>query len=749
MLRPDKRLDAPQLQAADERRYYREWCVVALLALSTLTLCLFMQWGQSLGLVIYDQFVRWWPAEPGKDIVVVAVDDHTLQSGGGWPIKRTAYAQLLRKLADSGNTPLAIGFDILFPDPMPEDPELAEQMRRHRVFLASEQPRAHQAGGVQTMPAPPVSWELARAAQGLTHVNLSFEQDGALRGTRLVVNGTPQLALAMSGLPAANFESHGSYRRLHLVHPQIGFPTASLADVLSGEVPLEFFKDKYLLVGATAPSLGDHFPTLFSGQEDAGTPGVMLHANLLQNLLQGQAVTPVPLVLQLALAWLSLTCALVALLVLSPRAELLVSLTVALCTLLVSLALLVLGHQWFDPGLCFIAMVLLKPVWAWRRNEMILSFMGQRAALLQQEPRQRQKLRQGLRLRHFTSDTLLQYSRMLDKAIGLTQDRLSFLQRLVAQVPIAMLVTDEQGRILLANPGMQHILPAELLHQGESLQRVLSHLGQPADDLERLARQDHLATLVDPKRGDQYFILRMAPIDESTGNHLWVLSLADVTEMRQFQTQRERTLQLLSHDMRTPIASIIALSRQGGAADVQAIDIHRQASTLLGMMDDFIYSIQAQATEYKRTATLLDTLVDEALYQVKELAQARNMHLLLEESNAPLFVQADPRLLTRVLVNLLVNAVRHGQPGTDIAIRITQDPVEQAHPMVRCTIANTVAARTDSDHGAQTADTGKSFGLGLEFVKTVVHKHDGQLHTHLPQVPGCTATVQMALPFSL
>lgn len=744
MPRPGQVLGAGHLQAAEQRRYHQEWWAVALLSLFTLTLCLVMQWGQSPGWVVYDQFQRWWPAVPGNDIVVVAVDDQTIETPGGWPIQRTIYADLLRQLADSGNKPRTIGFDILFPDPKPEDAALAEQMQRHRVYLATELPRTNSVDDRQPLASHLVSPVLARAAHGLAHVNLQFEQDGAIRGSRLLVHGIPHLALGMSGLPADKFASQSAYRRLHFVHPQTGFPTASLAEVLAGEVPLAFFKDKYVLIGATAPSLGDHFPTLFSGKLEAGTPGVMLHANLLENLLRDQVVTSVPLWLQLTLGWLTLLCALMALLVLSPLAELLVNVTVALSTLLVSLCLLLWSHQWFDPALCIIAMVLLKPVWAWRRNEMIISFMGQRAALLEQKPWQGLSLRKSLRMRHFTSDTLMQYSRVLDKAIGLTQDRLSFLQRVVAQVPVAMLVTDEQGHILLVNPGMQRILPGDTLRQGQTLQSLLSYLALPAKNLELLSRQDHLATVTDPKRGDQHFILRVAPITESTGKHLWVLSLADVTEMRQFQTQRERTLQLLSHDMRTPIASIIALSRQGGAADAQAPDIHRQASTLLGMMDDFIYAIQAQAPAYQKTEMLLETLVDEAVYQVKDLASTKNMPLVLEVGDDPQFVQADARLLTRALVNLLVNAIRHGQPGTGIGIRIAHDHAQQAQ--VRCTITNSVAAKEESGHISQKADTGNSFGLGLDFVRTVALKHDGLLHTHLPREPGSTATVELALP---
>jgi CHASE2 domain-containing sensor protein/nitrogen-specific signal transduction histidine kinase len=730
---------------ADERRYYREWWVTATVTLATITLFTVMQWGQSFGFVIYDQFQRWWPATPANDIVVIAVDDNTIEARGGWPLKRTDYAELLAKLADSGNHPKAIGFDILFPDPMPADHLLAEQIQRHKVFLAVEQPRSVASGFTPVRQINPV---LAKAATGLAHVNLSFERDGSLRGSHLLNNGLPQLTLAMSGKPQQTYASHGSYRRIHLVDPQVGFPTASLADVLSGQVPLQFFKDKYVLIGSTAPSLGDHFPTMYSGEQEAGTPGVMLHANLLNDILRDQLIEPVPMWAQVALSCLSLAFALGALLVLSPLTELLVNLWVALSTMLVSFCILMLSRCWFDPGLCIIAIALLKPAWAWRRNEMIVNFMAERAAKLENVQRKRKKLRQGLQLRHFTSDTLLQYSRLLDNAIAMVNGRLQFLQRVVSQIPTAMLVADSDGRTLLMNPRMQQDLPAGLVQQGQSLEPLMSHLGLLTLNLEMLSEKDHLVSGQDPRGGLRHFIFRVAQIPQEGDKPLWVLSLADVTEMRQFQAQRDRTLQLLSHDMRTPIASIIALSRKPipdtDSATESASYIQRHARTLLSMMDDFIFSIHAQAPQYTLVELLIDTLVDEAVGQVKDLAHGEQMQLLQEFEEVPQFVMADQRLLTRVLVNLLVNAIRYGAKGSSIRVAVSHDGVDHPQPYVRCIVTNVVGEYLSNP--SQDLSTGKSFGLGLNFVQTVVQKHNGQLHTNLPKTPGALAVVELALP---
>jgi signal transduction histidine kinase len=154
--------------------------------------------------------------------------------------------------------------------------------------------------------------------------------------------------------------------------------------------------------------------------------------------------------------------------------------------------------------------------------------------------------------------------------------------------------------------------------------------------------------------------------------------------------------------------------------------------------------------------TLVDSVVDEAIYQVKDLAQSRQMRLLQAFDDEPQFVMADQRLLTRMLVNLLVNAVRYGQHGSDIHITLSHDPetlapqaAGQAAPtgqMVHIVMQNTVGAPDDANRPRHMASQG--FGLGLSFVKTVVRKHQGHIHLHLPTEPGATAEVRLQLPMA-
>jgi CHASE2 domain-containing sensor protein/signal transduction histidine kinase len=748
----------------DERRLYIEWLLLVVLALGSLTVLTVMQWGVAPGHVVYDQFQRSRATLPSNDIVIIGIDDTSLGELGGWPLKRQVYADLLQKLADTHNHPKAIGFDIFFSDASAHDAALAQQMRRHNAFLAIEQPRFKTVGPLEKRLPRGV---LREAAKGLAHVNVAFEADGFSRGAFLQVDDLPHLALAVSGQTAQNFATHGGYRRFNVIDPEIGFPIVSLAYALSDRFPLEVLKGKYLLIGAIAPSLGDHFPTVYSGRQGSGTPGVVLHASLLNDILRGNLIRPVAMWVQWGVSLTALLSVLMALVFFSPIAEFVLAATTALGVLALSWGLLTWGGVWFDPSLCILAIALVKLVWAWRRTEMIVRFLGDRAAKLEiaHDAQNTDSNGRSPKLGGHNRKTVLQSARLLDDAIGASNEYLALLNRIVAEIPTAMLVADADQRLVLTNPRMAQDVPSALLHKGQSLLPFMTFWGFDAhQNLNQLKGTDHHVSGLDPQGKKRHYIFRIVQLASEQGDVLWVFALTDITEIQQFQAQREQTLQLLSHDMRTPIASILALSRQqqtsssviGGARCASDADtplrIASHADKLLSMMDDFIYAIKAQEPHYKLTETLLESLVDDAIYQVKDLATNRQMRLVQTFDDEPQFVMVDARLFTRMLVNLLVNAVRHGKADSEILIVMGHHSAasasahvsEAALSSVHITITNRV---DDQPHALRFASSGpKGFGLGLAFVKTVIAKHRGEFEFDLLNTPQALARVHCTFP---
>ena len=222
----------------------------------------------------------------------------------------------------------------------------------------------------------------------------------------------------------------------------------------------------------------------------------------------------------------------------------------------------------------------------------------------------------------------------------------------------------------------------------------------------------------------------------------------DITDLRQSQIQRDRALQFLSHDMRTPVASILSLTRKTDSSSSSVSEIPREkiilhANALLQMMDDFILTISAEASQYNLQQELLDNLLNDAIEQVADLAEAKGITIRDESESTTLFVSVNTRLIVRALVNLLFNAIKFSPAGGVIFIQAAIEHVNSDSPLAIITLQNTVQVTAEA---TDLIPSMPGFGLGLDFVDNVIHKHHGYIERHIPQHG--IATIRVSLPAS-
>ena len=270
---------------------------------------------------------------PGDRVVVVAMDEASINELGplAWP--RTMHVQLLEKLKESR----AVGFDLVFDAPTAEadDQVFADAMAKHgRVVLASqfsfEQGQEGEVEQVFRAPLP----EFLQGAAGLGFVNMPTDIDGVVRRITTVDVNTfempfPTLSLTVAMLaegadPTALKLEPGQLRvggrvvpvdginraMIGFWGPQGTFKTYSYADVLLGKCPESEFKDKIVLVGVTNPASHDEKSTPYTTSNlilsgNLATPGVEIHASAVQTFLDGRWYRPVPPLVNVAFLLLS------------------------------------------------------------------------------------------------------------------------------------------------------------------------------------------------------------------------------------------------------------------------------------------------------------------------------------------------------------------------------------------------------------------------------------------------------------
>ncbi len=218
-------------------------------------------------------------------VVLIAIDEPSLNALGAFPWPRRRYAELMQGL--QAVPPRVVVFDLLFSEPSPDDAVFAEAIAAHSaVILASAWDRYGQPLG-----ATPT---LAEAALATGHI-LQRRQGGYIHSVEPMVGRQPALAVATAealSLTQQVVTLPPLDRPLWVNWPGAAavLPTYSFVDVLEGRVPSQVFEGKVVLIGATALGLDD-WVTPFN--VDPPASGVYLHGALIDNLLLQRWLRPV------------------------------------------------------------------------------------------------------------------------------------------------------------------------------------------------------------------------------------------------------------------------------------------------------------------------------------------------------------------------------------------------------------------------------------------------------------------------
>jgi CHASE2 domain-containing sensor protein len=694
-------------------RLRREWLLTAAIAFALLGLFVYGSVARPMGNVVYDHFMRLHGFRATQDIVIVAIDDRSLKELGGWPLKRSNYQALLDQLNDERYKPKSIGIDLLFLDPTADDTALAQSIRQHKAVLPLE--FKIQDDAKQTYQASPPIGPLADAAE-LGHINLAFDGDGIIRGFNAKDKHWPHFALAMhaQGEPQTHVNASERPQRFRMVDPRVGFPMVSLVDAIHNDFTKALLKDKYVLVGVTAPSLSDRYPTLYSGKNNASTPGVAILASILNASLNHAFIQEASPLIVLGGTALLVFVMLQSLVMLKPRQSLLLALLLIALSTLLSYGLLSQADLWLDPVPFVLVALIIQPLWAWRRLEAIVHVVQNKAADLQQF----QTTERNAQALKPSREVVLQYGKLLDQAVASARSELDLLTTIVDEMPDAVAIFDASDELLLCNRQLKALIGDKHLALGSNVHQVLQTLGLNIHTPSTCA----LPTLL----GNKEFFIKNAQVPSPLGGQLRLLILTDITELRQSQIQRDRALQFLSHDMRTPVASIMSITQNEDIDKTQRQKIRHHGRALLHLMDDFILTISAEASQYTLKEELLDNLVQDAIEQVADLAQAKGIHIREDAAPSEVFVMANTRLLVRALVNLLFNAVKFSPDNSQILLNVGHNPSTQTTCI---TITNPVSMPAGPQ---DLTPSMPGFGLGLDFVDTVIRKHHGRIERVIP-----------------
>jgi len=739
-----------------------EWLAVALLASCMVVALGYWDSLSRFDNLVYDQLSGLDRPTPSPDLMIVEIDEDSLATFGKWPWPRQRHAELFEHLAVG--KPKAIGFDILLSEPgEPEtDETLAQAMAGltnlflplHFVF-----PGSNGAAYDVRQPIAPFT----DAATGVGHVNLVFDSDGVVRRANLCFgdkpSGTDWPHLMEKIYEAVEGGSSPAYDRLDNCDQKLLMPFAergvyqsiSYAALANGQVPPAFLQDKIILIGATAIGMGDHYPVPLG---DGGTlAGVEIMANLYGAIVRDDFILPISFALQLGLSLLPVWILLLGFWRWRPRTTIIVSFALILTILLAS-AVLMQFSLWFAPGTALLGVLIVYPVWGWRRLQATSDFMDSELKHFGRSSVDIPIMRTELG----PVDIITGQAEQLTHAISHVRDLRRFISDALKNLPDPMFITNLRGKVTFVNRLAQSGMAdgAQDLALDDMLDRFVS-----ADDRQEV--KDYLDQKSRPTKQDyveftssdgQIFAMRRAPVASDEGLlRGYIHYLADITEVANAAQQREEVLQLLSHDMRAPQAAILALL-DGREADETNGRIEGHARRTLALADNFVGLALIESSEFSGEDILLAELVEEANDSLWPLGHARSIRCEVDDQSDGAFVHVEPSSLYRSFVNLIDNAIKYSPDGGVVTINIRVTELD-GEPFVSVAIA-------DQGDGISEAILGQLFerfasddrmanssikgaGLGLNFVAKVIARHGGHVRGENRRDGGACFTVLLPL----
>lgn len=773
-----------------------EWRIFLLLMLTFAALLGYVRGIGQTDRLVYDNLVKVTHRPANDQIAIIAIDKVSIASLGRWPWQRHTHADLLDILSRSKAK--AIGMDIIFSEPetiSDDDARLAAAIERnHRVILPVLVERT--STGLQTtLPLSPFN----TAARGLGHTHFTFDVDGVVRSVYLQESlqdiAWPQFAVSLYNvgrdvqaghvLPRSTEEEEvqvdgftsGHYAPDKLLHhhfleriPFAGapghFPTISYIDVLSGRIPPSFFDGKYVLIGATASGIASMFPTPVTTEQRVMS-GIEVNANILAGLIEARGIHDAARWQTALFTVLATLAALFACRYFSPFSALCIT-AALLCLISLTTYFVFLAEIWLPPAAALLMVVAVYPLWNWRRLEAAISYLGEEFSRLNKDSPMvlRQRNDAG------TPDNPDFLDRQIS-AIRVAADRSRDMHQFVIDnlnsMPDATLVLSQNIEMLMYNRIAGEYFKTLGLDEkngAPNIYDIFEHFDPPMDaGMRRTWCEVLLHPTEDGRTAEREtrdvngrdFLIKSAPSRMEDGTMLgWIISLIDVTSLRAAERRREESLNFISHDMRVPQSSILALIQlQKNPATAFAMPeflarVERSVETTLNLAENFVHLAKAESQTYQLRETDFASMLAEAADDMWAFAHSKSIDIVIDAEVENRWLNVDRSLMIRALGNLLSNAVKFSPEGARVIC--TARPVSLPYGnYICCSIADQGQGIDSSKQDVifspflRADEQGRDgIGLGLAFVKMVVERHGGKIS--LASTPGAGSTFTITLP---
>lgn len=317
-------------------------------------------------------------------------------------------------------------------------------------------------------------------------------------------------------------------------------------------------------------------------------------------------------------------------------------------------------------------------------------------------------------------------------------------QQLFESMPVGVLLLNDQGLVVMANPVAKHLFNLSLV--GESWGEVVPRSFRPQED------DGHDVTMVTGRR----VRVETASLGNVPGQLVILVDLTEAYLLQKQLSHHERLSNMgkmvaaLAHQIRTPLSS--ATLYAGHLQKPDLAPVMRQ--TFAVKLSDRLANIEKQIRDmliFSRSEIKLDEtlsvseFVNELIAQCEEICSQKNMQLDVADVEFAEWdcIQCNKDTLLGALLNLLNNAIDAQQQGDVVKLQCYKDDRVVKFIFKDRGVGMSKAHLEHVQEGFVTTKQ-HGTGLGLMVVKAIARAHHGQFE--IDSIEGAGTTVSLTLP---
>jgi len=337
----------------------------------------------------------------------------------------------------------------------------------------------------------------------------------------------------------------------------------------------------------------------------------------------------------------------------------------------------------------------------------------------------------------------------INKQISALKDRTYTIEIITDNMNEGLILIDSMGMVLIANKSAQ-----ELYNEEDMVRKNILHICRNTEFQQgvRECLMGGKAEILYEQNQKTYNVY-FSPANSKGGINGGVILFVDTTERQKAEKQRREFSANVSHELKTPLTSISALSEmiENGIAESKdikdfAAKITEHVKRLIDIINDIIkLSEFDEGKALNETETFeLYALTETVANSLKENGRDVEIKIIGKRFN----ISANRRMIDELLYNLIDNGIKYNKEGGVVTVTLACEP-----EWCRITVSDTGIGITEEHQSriferfyrvekSRSKKTGGT-GLGLSIVKHIAEHHGGGVSVESKAGDGTTVTCRL------